>query len=154
MTARRRGGTARAFALALLLPAVAPSASPPTLTADGDASLLPGAAAGDPARGRAIVANRQLSLCLLCHPGPIPEERFQGNLAPDLRGAGQRWSAGQLRERIVDASRFNPATIMPAYYKTEGLTRVAASYKDQTILNAQQIEDVVAWLQTLKEPAP
>jgi len=126
----------------------------PSLATDNAASLLPGAAPGDAARGRAIVANRQLSLCLLCHNGPIPEERFQGNLAPDLRGAGQRWSADQLRQRIADASQFNPSTIMPAYYKTEGLNRVAAAYKDKTILNSQQIEDVVAWLQTLKEPAP
>ena len=71
-------------------------------------------ARGDPARGRAIVTNRQLGLCLLCHSGPFPEERFQGNLAPDLAGAGKRWSEGQLRLRIVDSSRINPATIMPA----------------------------------------
>src|SRR3954471_22479064 len=78
-----------------------------------------GAVAGDAVRGRAIVANRQVGLCLLCHTGPIPEERFQGNLAPDLRGAGRRWNAAQLRARIVDASQFNPDTIMPSYYKTE-----------------------------------
>ena len=106
--------------------------------------------AGDASRGRAIVANRQLGLCLLCHTGPIPEERFQGNLAPDLGGAGERWSAGQLRLRIVDASRFNPTTIMPAYYKTDGLHRVPAARKGKTILTAQQIEDVVAYLQTLR----
>ena len=113
-----------------------------------------GALEGDPARGRAIVANRQLGLCLLCHTGPIPEERFQGNLAPDLRGAGRRWNAEQLRARIVDAARFNPDTIMPSYYKTEGLNRVATAYQGKTILDAQQIEDVVAWLQTLTEDAP
>jgi sulfur-oxidizing protein SoxX len=118
------------------------------------AAPLPGAVAGDPARGRAIVANRQLGLCLLCHTGPIPEERFQGNLAPDLRGAGKRWNAEQLRLRIADASRFNPDTIMPSYYKTEGLNRVAAGQQGKTILDAQQIEDVVAWLQTLTEDAP
>lgn len=106
---------------------------------------------GDAARGRAIVANRQLGLCLLCHTGPIPEERFQGNLAPDLAGAGSRWSVGQLRLRMMDASRFNTATIMPAYYKTEGLNRVPAPLKGKTILSAQQIEDVVAYLQTLRE---
>jgi sulfur-oxidizing protein SoxX len=106
--------------------------------------------AGDPARGRAIVANRQLGLCLLCHTGPIPEERFQGNLAPDLAGAGDRWSEPELRLRMVDASRLNPATIMPAYYKTDGLTRVPAALKDKPILTAQQIEDVVAYLQTLR----
>jgi L-cysteine S-thiosulfotransferase len=108
-------------------------------------------ARGDAARGRAIVANRQVGLCLLCHSGPIPEERFQGNLAPDLRGAGRRWTEGQLRQRIVDSSRINPATIMPAYYKTEGLTRVAPAFRDKPILTAAQIEDVVAYLVTLRD---
>ncbi|MES2901986.1 MAG: sulfur oxidation c-type cytochrome SoxX [Pseudomonadota bacterium] len=107
---------------------------------------------GDATRGRAIVANRQLGLCLLCHTGPIPEERFQGNLAPDLSGAGSRWNAAQLRARIVDPARFNPKTIMPAYYKTDGLVRVSAPLQGKTILNAQQIEDVVAYLQTLRSP--
>ena len=78
-------------------------------------------APGDPARGRAIVASRQVGLCLLCHSGPFPEERFQGDLAPDLAGAGSRSTEGQLRLRIVDASRLNRATIMPPYYRTEGL---------------------------------
>jgi len=108
------------------------------------------AAPGDPARGRAIVANRQLGLCLLCHTGPIPEERFQGNLAPDLSGAGSRWSEGQLRLRIADAQRLNPASIMPAYYRSEGLARVGAAWQGKPILDAQQIEDVVAYLRTLR----
>ena len=85
---------------------------------DGIPKSLTGAK-GDPARGRAIVANRQVGLCLLCHSGPFPEERFQGNLAPGLEGAGKRWSEGQLRLRIVDSGRINPATIMPAYHVTE-----------------------------------
>jgi sulfur-oxidizing protein SoxX len=105
---------------------------------------------GDVARGRALVANRQQGLCLLCHAAPIPEEAFQGKLAPDLAGSGARWSADELRARVVDASRFNPATIMPAYYKTDGLARVAPAAKGKTIFTAQQVEDVVAWLQTLK----
>ncbi|RJG16095.1 sulfur oxidation c-type cytochrome SoxX [Massilia cavernae] len=105
---------------------------------------------GDAARGRAIVANRQLGLCLLCHTGPIPEERFQGTLAPDLAGSGARWSAGQLRLRIVDAARLNLATIMPAYYETKGLARVPPALKGKTIFTAQQVEDVVAWLETLR----
>ncbi|MFI5280248.1 MAG: sulfur oxidation c-type cytochrome SoxX [Gemmatimonadales bacterium] len=108
-------------------------------------------ATGDPARGRAIVANRQVGLCLLCHSGPFPEERFQGNLAPDLRGAGTRWSEGQLRLRIVDSGRINAATIMPAYHRTEGLVRVAPAWRGKTILSAEQIEDVVAFLMTLKD---
>ena len=106
---------------------------------------------GDPARGRAIVANRQVGMCLLCHSGPFPEERFQGNLAPDLRGAGARWSEAELRLRIVDSSRINPATIMPAYHRTEGLTRVAPAWRGKPILSAEQIEAVVAFLTTLKD---
>ena len=104
---------------------------------------------GDAARGRAIVANRQVGLCLLCHSGPFPEERFQGNLAPDLASSANRWSAGALRARLVDARRFNPETIMPAYFQTDGLTRVALAYRGQTLLSAQQIEDVIAFLLSL-----
>lgn len=106
---------------------------------------------GDPETGRAIVGNRQVGLCLLCHTGPFPEERFQGSLAPELSGAGSRWSEGQLRLRIVDAARINPATIMPPYFRTEGLTRVARPFVDKPILSAEQIEDVVAYLTTLKD---
>ena len=111
-------------------------------------------APGDAVRGRAIVANRQLGLCLLCHTGPIPEERFQGNLAPDLSGAGSRLSAGQLRARMIDSSRFSPKSIMPAYFKVDGLTRVPVPLQGKTILSAQQIEDVVAYLQTLRTTPP
>ena len=106
-------------------------------------------AKGDPARGRAIVANRQVGLCLLCHSGPFPEERFQGELAPDLSGAA-RLTEGQIRLRIVDPRQVNPDTIMPAYYRTEGLTRVTPAFRGKTILTAEQIEDVVAYLLTLK----
>jgi len=117
---------------------------------DGITRSLTGAK-GDPARGRAIVINRQVGLCLLCHSGPFPEERFQGNLAPDLAGAGKRSSEGQLRLRIVDSSRINPATIMPAYHRTEGLARVAPAFRGKPVLSAEQIEDVVAFLMTLKD---
>jgi len=106
---------------------------------------------GDPARGRAIVANRTVGLCLLCHSAPIPEERFQGNLAPDLAGAGVRATPAQLRLRIVDAARLNPDTIMPPYYRVDGLDRVARSFRGKTILTAEQIEDVVAYLASLKD---
>jgi L-cysteine S-thiosulfotransferase len=106
---------------------------------------------GDAVRGRAIVADRTVGLCLLCHTAPIPEERFQGNLAPGLAGAGSRWSEGQLRLRVVDASRLNPDTIMPPYYRLERLRRVAGNFSGRTILTAEQIEDVVAYLVTLKE---
>lgn len=106
---------------------------------------------GDAARGRAIVTSRQQGMCLLCHSGPFPEERLQGNLAPSLQGVGSRWSPGQLRLRIVDASRFNPNTIMPPYYRIDGLTQVARAYAGKPILSAEQIEDVVAFLASLRE---
>jgi sulfur-oxidizing protein SoxX len=105
---------------------------------------------GDPARGRAIVIKRETT-CLLCHSGPFPEERFQGDLATDLRGAGRRWTAGELRLRMVDASRLNPATIMPSFYRVDGLHRVAPAYRGKPVLTAEQIEDVVAYLASLRD---
>lgn len=108
-------------------------------------------AKGDPARGRTIVIARQIGMCLLCHSGPFPEERFQGDLAPDLKGAGSRWSEGQLRLRIVDASNLNPKTIMPSYYVVDGLNRVTPAFRGKPILTAEQVEDVVAFLATLRD---
>jgi len=112
--------------------------------------LTTAAFAGDAEKGRAIVASRQVGLCLLCHSGPFPEERFQGNLAPDLRGVGARMTEDQLRQRLIDPARFNPKTIMPSYSRTEDLTRVAPSLRGKTLLSEEQIDDVVAYLATLK----
>jgi sulfur-oxidizing protein SoxX len=115
-----------------------------------DAMPLPlTGAAGDPARGRAIVVSRQLGLCLLCHSGPFPEERFQGDMAPDLTAAGRRWSEGELRMRLVDPARLNSDTIMPSYHRTDGLARVPEAWR-KPILTPQQIEDVIAFLKTLQ----
>jgi L-cysteine S-thiosulfotransferase len=147
----------RAALLAVLLALPIPSAwaqqrPGDVVVVEGDAIPEPLAARpGDAARGRAIVANRSVGLCLLCHSGPIPEERFQGTLAPSLAGAGARWSVGQLRLRIADGARLNPDTIMPPYYRTTGLHRVARAFEGKTILTAEQIEDVVAYLATLKD---
>lgn len=105
---------------------------------------------GDPVNGRAIVVKRE-STCLLCHSGPFPDQRFQGDLSPSLGGTGSRWSEGELRLRMVDASRLNPATIMPSFYRIDGLTRVAANFRGKPVLTAEQIEDVVAFLTTLKD---
>jgi sulfur-oxidizing protein SoxX len=107
-------------------------------------------AEGDPGRGRAIVANRHVGMCLLCHRAPIPEERFQGDLAPDLAGVGVRLSREELRARVVDSRRANARTIMPAYLSTEGLTRVAPAFRGKTIFSEEQVQDVVAYLATLK----
>jgi sulfur-oxidizing protein SoxX len=123
---------------------------PYTIVGDAIPASLTGAK-GDPARGKAIVLNRQVGLCLLCHSGPFPEERFQGNMAPDLKGAGSRWSEGELRLRLVDARKLNPDTIMPPYYVVDGMNRVARSFRGKPILTAEQIEDVVAFLATLKD---
>ncbi|TAJ86029.1 sulfur oxidation c-type cytochrome SoxX [Reyranella sp.] len=136
--------------LALALALAAPAALAQEIVGDAIPKSLTGQP-GDAARGRAIVANRSVGLCLLCHSGPIAEERFQGDLAPSLAGAGTRWSAGQLRLRIVDGSRLNADTIMPPYYRTTGLQRVARNFEGKTILTAAQVEDVVAYLVTLKD---
>ena len=106
---------------------------------------------GDATRGRGIVASRQVGLCLLCHRAPIAEERFQGDLAPALAGTGSRWSASQLRARIVDARRMNAATTMPPFHATDGLQQVGAAWQGKPVLDAQQVEDVVAYLLTLRE---
>jgi sulfur-oxidizing protein SoxX len=121
-----------------------------TVVGDAIPASLTGAK-GDPVRGRAIVLNRQVGLCLLCHSGPFPEERFQGNMAPDLKGTGARWKEGELRLRLIDARRLNRDTIMPSYYVTDGMNRVAPSFRGKPILSAEQIEDVVAFLVTLKD---
>ena len=107
-------------------------------------------APGDAARGRAIVADRQVGLCLLCHTGPFPDERFQGTLAPDLNGAGARWSAGQLRLRLVDSRRIDRDSIMPPYFRASGGVQVGKAWRDKPVLDAQQVEDVVAFLATLR----
>jgi len=140
------------YALALLLLVILNLGSVSAQTTGGDLlveSLT--ATPGDPLRGRAIVASRQTGLCLLCHSGPFPEERFQGNLAPELSISAGRLSAPQLRARIIDASRFNPGTIMPTYYKAQNLQRVAPKFIGQSILNEQEIEDVVAFLVSLNK---
>ena len=107
-------------------------------------------AAGDAARGRTLVVERS-STCILCHSGPFPEQKFQGDLAPDLSGSGSRWSQGQLRLRLVDASRLNAETIMPSYYRVDGLQRVGTLWREKPILSAEQIEDIVVYLLSLRE---
>lgn len=135
----------------LLPPGIAASQSLPPYVVTGDSIMesLTGAP-GDAMRGRALVLNRT-NTCILCHSGPFPEEKFQGDLAPNLAGSGSRWSVGQLRLRLVDASRLKPGTIMPSYYRVDGLDRVAQPWRGKPILSAEQIEDIVAYLATLRE---
>lgn len=128
--------------------AVTPATLPPFSVVDDAVPLPLTQAAGDPARGKAVMAGRDAN-CLLCHAVPESGVRFMGNVAPPLSGIGARLSAGQLRLRIVDQSRLNRDTVMPSYYRVSGLQHVAAAYQGNPILTAQQIEDVVAYLQTL-----
>ena len=120
-----------------------------TVVGDGIPDSLTGAP-GDAVRGRALVLDR-VSTCILCHSGPFPETRFQGDLAPSLAGTGSRWTMSQLRLRLVDASRLNPDTIMPSYYRVDGLVRVGKNWQGKPILSAEQIEDIVAYLVSLRD---
>lgn len=114
----------------------------------GDAIVAPlTAEAGDPARGRKVFEGRDGN-CFLCHT--VPGGRFMGNLASPLAGVGARLSEGQLRLRIVDSMRLNRDTIMPSYYRTDGLNQVAAAWRGKPLLTAQEIEDTLAYLLTLR----
>lgn len=109
--------------------------------------------AGDATRGAELIQQRQKSLCVLCHSGPFPDPHLQGTLAPDLSRIGERLSAGQLRLRVVDMKRLNPASIMPSYYAVvadNNDTRVAEGWRNKPVLTAEEIEDLVAYLQTLR----
>ena len=123
-----------------------------TVVGDGIPAPLT-ASPGDAERGRQIAASRQQGLCLLCHNGPaeaFPQERQFGTLAPSLAGAGSRLSDAQLRLRIMDSQRLNPSSLMPAFHRTEGLQRVGSAWQGKPVLDAQQVEDVVAFLRTLR----
>ncbi len=135
--------------LVLSCPAWGEELRPYTVTGDAISESLTGAP-GDAMRGRKLIVERT-NTCILCHSGPFPEEKFQGDLAPNLAGSGSRWSVGQLRLRLVDASRLNPGTIMPSYYRIDGLERVANNFRGKPILSAEQIEDIVAYLATMSE---
>jgi len=138
------------FTAAMLVPCPAGAQASRPYAIVGDAIPEPLTARGDATRGRALVVERT-STCILCHNGPFPEQKFQGDLAPNLAGAGSRWSEGQLRLRLVDSSRLNAATIMPSYYRLDGLTRIGPAWRGKPILSAEQIEDIVAYLVTLRE---
>jgi sulfur-oxidizing protein SoxX len=106
---------------------------------------------GDAARGREAVLSRDAGNCFLCHTVPAAGEIPLGNIGPPLAGVGKRLNASQLRLRLVDSTRINPQSVMPAYYRTEGLNQVASAYRDKPLLTVQQIEDVIVYLQTLRD---
>lgn len=134
----------QAGALAQDLPVV------PYRIESGGISAPLGGATGDAERGRKLVTDRRKGLCLLCHSGPFPEERFQGNLAPSLASVASRLTESQIRLRIVDSAAINPASLMPPYHRLEGLVQVGNAWRGRPILSADEIEDVVAFLVTLR----
>ena len=140
-----------ALAISALLALPIPSQAQIIWYGDAIPNSLSGLA-GDPIKGRTIVTSRQTGLCILCHAGPFPEERFQGNLAPDLQLSVANLSTAQLRARLVDPSKTNTNTIMPAYFRIDHLQRVAPPFAGKTVLSAQEIEDVIAYLLTIKTP--
>lgn len=117
---------------------------------EGGEIATPLAAAGDAARGRAIVLSRESGNCFLCHAFADAGGAPAGNLGPPMAGVGARLAPGQLRLRVVDSLRLNPQSIMPAYYRIEGLNQVAPAFRGKPILSPQQVEDVVAYLAQLK----
>lgn len=100
--------------------------------------------------GEAVFVQRELGHCVLCHQVAALDAPFQGNIGPDLTTVGARLSPAQIRFRIIDASRLNPLTTMPAYYRVENLNRVAEQYQGKPVLTAQQVEHLVAYLAQLK----
>jgi len=105
---------------------------------------------GDPKKGRKWVVNRKLGNCLACHILPV-NQPYMGKIGPSLIGAGSRYNPGQLRLRVVNMKLLNGDTLMPGFYRVKGLKRVHKKFKGKTILSAQQVEDIVAYLSALKE---
>ncbi|MGK9230629.1 sulfur oxidation c-type cytochrome SoxX [Inquilinus limosus] len=141
----------RAVLVLAALTAMSPAAAQPyEVEADAIPAFLTGRP-GDPARGQALMADRHRSLCSLCHAGPFAPPHQQGTLAPDLRGIGARFSEAQLRLRVVDMKRLVPGSIMPSYYRSDGFERVASAWQGKPVLTAEEIEDVIAYLATLKD---
>lgn len=143
-----------AFVLSALLSSALPAIAQPVesyvVVGDAIPDRLAGLV-GDPVRGRAVVLDRRAGNCLICHQVPVPEELFQGDLGPDLGDVGNRLSAGQLRLRLVDAARVNAETLMPPYHRASGLRHVPDRFRNRAVLGAQDIEDAVAWLSTLRD---
>jgi sulfur-oxidizing protein SoxX len=140
-------------ALIWLALASAPASALETYTVVGDAIPAPlGDRIGDLKRGRALVLDRTQGNCLICHQVPEPDEPFQGTIGPDLAGVGSRLDGGQLRLRLVDAGLLNPQTVMPPYFRNQGLRDVAPAFRDRPALTAQEIEDVVTYLASLRTP--
>jgi sulfur-oxidizing protein SoxX len=139
-------------ALLGLLPQAGAAEGLEAYTIEGDVIAQPlGGVRGSAAGGEKLMGERQRSLCVLCHSGPFPNPHLQGTLAPNLGGVGARLSEGQIRLRIVDMKHLNPESIMPAYHSLAAGERVAGAWRGKPVLEAGEIEDLVAYLVTLKD---
>jgi sulfur-oxidizing protein SoxX len=105
---------------------------------------------GDPAKGKKLANTRGVGFCPVCHVVPVEGEAFYGDIGPELKGVGSRLSEGELRLRLVNAKAVNPNTMMPAYYRSQGYHMVEKKFAGKTFMTAEQIEDMVAYLKTLK----
>jgi len=148
---RRSAVAAFAGSVAILLagPAVA---QPANKALDRPLSLT--GIAGDVERGRALAWARDRGNCVACHVIPAPDMSTHGNLGPPLKGIASRQTEGQLRARVIDARAFNASSLMPSYHRTEGLKRVAKPLEGKPVLSAQEVEDMVAFMLTLREGKP
>lgn len=139
-----------AFAASLSLPVSAAGLVKYEVKDDAIAVSLTGKA-GNAENGRKLAINRKKGNCLACHVMPIPEQAFHGDIGPDLTGVGSRYNEGELRLRVVDSKIINEDTIMPAFYRDSGFNRVHKNFKGKSVLSAEEVEDIVAYLVTLKE---
>ena len=146
----------RCLILGGVLGIVACSETPPELVpaamieADGIPASLTGVA-GDPELGETLFVTRDRGHCVLCHVVTSLDAEFQGDVGPTLDGVGDRLTAPQLRLRIADYQIIRPGTLMPSYYRLHDLYQVGTEYKDESVLTAQEVEDLVAYLGTLTE---
>jgi L-cysteine S-thiosulfotransferase len=115
-----------------------------------DAPPAGGPVTGDASAGAEIAASRRTGLCVLCHALPGVPAALAGTIGPDLAGVGARLTRAQLRERLVAPERFNPGSVMPSVSRTDGLARVAPARAGRPLLDARQLEDLLAYLETLR----
>lgn len=142
------------IAASVCLPAVvfAETAPSDVKFEEGEVAMSLTGVAGDPAKGRDVAMNRKLGNCLACHMNEdMADQSFHGEVGPPLDGAADRWTEAQLRGIVTNSKMMFEDTIMPSFYRVAGFNRTLDKFEGKTILDAQQVEDVVAYLLTLKE---
>lgn len=148
-----------ALVLAMATPAISETAPKEVVYAEGAVKTSLTGVPGDPANGVKVMTTNALGNCVACHQiAALPKVEFPGDIGPALDGAGSRWSEAQLRGIVANAKMTFDGTFMPAFYKVDGFIRPGDAYTGKAgteplppILDAQQIEDVVAFLMTLKD---